>query len=120
MPMLLIIFMESLIKLNYIYYFHGIVNKVKLIEHQILVDQELSGYISLADKVQYLRYFKSFDAHESIFAWKWSIFDQDIQVLAPNTYQTTFPITSTLAPAIAQSSQSSSQWHKFNFFEPSF
>ena len=77
---------------------------MKLLEHQILDDQELSGHISLADKVQYLRYFKAFYAHESIFAWKWSIFDQDIQVLAPNTYQTTFPTTSTQAPAIAQSS----------------
>ena len=93
--MLLIIFMESLIKFNYIYYFHGIINKVQLLEHQILVDQELSGHISLADKVQYLRCFKAFNAHESMFAWKWSIFDQDIQVLAPNTYQTIFPMTST-------------------------
>ena len=106
--MLLIIFMESLIKFNYIYYFHGIINEVKLLEHPILVYQELSGCISLANKVQYLRYFKAFDTHESIFAWKWSIFDQDIQVLASNTYQTTFPMNSTPALAIAQSSQSSS------------
>jgi len=62
---------------------------------------------SLAEKVQYLKYLKAFDAHESISAWKWSIFDQDIQVLVPNTYQTTFPMTSTPTPAIAQSSRSS-------------
>ena len=118
--MLLIIFMELLIKSNYIDYFHAIINKVQLLEHQILVDQELSRHISLGDKVQYLKYLKAFDAHESIFAWKWSIFDEDIQILAPNTYQTTFCLTSTLAPAIAQSSRSSSPRHKFNLFEPSF
>ena len=106
--MLLIIFMELLINSNYIDYFHGIINKVQLLEHQILVDQELSGHISLGDKDKYLRYFKAFDAHESIFAWKWSIFDQAIQVIAPNTYQTRFPMTSAPTPTIAQSSRSSS------------
>ena len=39
---------------NVIDYFHGIVNNVKQLEHQILVDQQLPGYISLADMVQYL------------------------------------------------------------------
>ena len=53
--MLLIIFMELLIKSNYIDYFHGIIKKVQLLEHQILVDQELSRHISVADKVQYLK-----------------------------------------------------------------
>lgn len=81
--MLLIIFMELLINSNYIDYFHGVINKVQLLEHQILVDQELSRHISLAEKVQYLKYLKAFDAHESIFSLKWSIFDQDIQVIAP-------------------------------------
>jgi len=80
----------------------------------------LSRHISLADKAQYLKYLKAFDAHESIFACKRSIFDQDIQVLAPNAYKTTFPMTSTPSPAIAQLSRSSSPQHKFNFFEPSF
>ena len=118
--MLLIIFMELLINSNYIDYFHGVINKVQLLEHQILVDQELSRHISLAEKVHYLKYLKSFDAHESIFSLKWSIFDQYIQVIAPNTYQTTFPMTLAPTPTIAQSSRSSSPRHKFILFERSF
>jgi hypothetical protein len=82
--------------------------KVQLLEHKILVDHQLLRHISLANKVEYLKYLKAFDAHESIVVWKWSIFYQHIKVLAPTTYQTTFPMTSTPTDAIAQSSRSSS------------
>ena len=66
---------------------------MQLLEHKILVDQQLSRHISVANKVEYLKYLKAFNAHESIVLWKWFIFYQHLQVLAPTTYQTTFPMT---------------------------
>ena len=38
--------------------------EVQLLEHKILVDQQLSRHISLANMVEYLKYLKAFDGHE--------------------------------------------------------
>lgn len=90
---------------NVIDYLHEIGNKVQQLEHQLLVDQQLLVHLSLADKVWYLKYLKSFDTNESIVVWQWSIFDQHLQVLALTTSQATFPMDSTPTHTIAQSSQ---------------